>query len=26
LARDFLGVRQIRGRLFRPKLYTKGLS
>jgi hypothetical protein len=26
LTRDFLGVRQIRGRLFRPKLYTKGLS
>jgi hypothetical protein len=26
LTRDFLGVRQIRGGLFRPKLYTKGLS
>jgi hypothetical protein len=26
LMRDFLGVRQIRGGLFRPKLYTNGLS
>jgi hypothetical protein len=23
---DFLGVRQIRGGLFRPKLHTNGLS
>jgi hypothetical protein len=26
LARNFLGIRQICGRLFRPKLYTNGLS
>jgi hypothetical protein len=26
LPRDFLGVRDIRGGLFRPKLYTHGLS
>jgi hypothetical protein len=26
LPRDFLGVRHIRGGLFRPKLYTNGLS
>jgi hypothetical protein len=26
LALEFLGVRQIRGGLFRPKLYTNGLS
>jgi hypothetical protein len=26
LTRDFLGVRQVRGGLFRPKLYTNGLS
>jgi hypothetical protein len=26
LKHDFLGVRQIRGGLFRPKLYTNGLS
>jgi hypothetical protein len=26
LLRDFLGVRHIRGGLFRPKLYTNGLS
>jgi hypothetical protein len=26
LTRNFLGVRQIRGRLFRAKLYTNGLS
>jgi hypothetical protein len=26
LTRDCLGVRQIRGGLFRPKLYTNGLS
>jgi hypothetical protein len=26
LAHDFLGVRQIRGGLFRPNLYTNGLS
>jgi hypothetical protein len=26
LTRDFLAVRQIRGGLFRPKLYTNGLS
>jgi hypothetical protein len=26
LTRDFLGVREIRGGLFRPKLYTNGLS
>jgi hypothetical protein len=26
LTRDFLGVKQIRGGLFRPKLYTNGLS